>query len=335
MNTIKYKILLMVVLTIITVAVVGGLIFLQSNSENNEDEYEEIGLSAFEERFGQYTPEMWVVEDEETGNKMYVFGSIHVGIADMYPLPERILTAFRESDVLAVENDVRVLEEDMILMMELMTHFTYADGTTLRDNTAAEQLAGLQEMAMAYGVPILPDAAFNKMYYMMLISTMMWDSLGYTSEYGIEMYLMEEAERLGMRIEDIEDPLYTFSLLGGLSDEVMISALMTELESFRNGVIEEEAHALFKAWVTGTVSNYYEMMYEEIYEEYGEEGVQLFEEYMLALNYIRNEIMAERAVEFLESGEQYFFVVGALHLQGERGVIRLLQEKGFSVERVV
>jgi len=76
-------------------------------------------------------------------------------------------------------------------------------------------------------------------------------------------------------------------------------------------------------------------MYEEIYEEYGEEGVQLFEEYMLALNYIRNEIMAERAVEFLESGEQYFFVVGALHLQGERGVIRLLQEKGFSVERVV
>lgn len=80
---------------------------------------------------------MWKVENK--GNTVYLLGSIHYGVPDLYPLRNEILTNFSESEVLYVEVDITNQEEMMKAMVEKMSELEeklkesskYQDGTTL------------------------------------------------------------------------------------------------------------------------------------------------------------------------------------------------------------
>ena len=47
----------------------------------------------------------------------------------------------------------------------------------------------------------------------------------------------------------------------------------------------------------------------------------------------RNVAMADKINELLQEGRKYFFVIGAGHLGGEMGIIKLLEAKGFRIEQ--
>jgi uncharacterized protein len=52
------------------------------------------------------------------------------------------------------------------------------------------------------------------------------------------------------------------------------------------------------------------------------------------LIYKRNRNMARKIEGFLGTNGTYFVVVGAAHLLGDRGIIQLLREKGYTVEQL-
>jgi len=53
------------------------------------------------------------------------------------------------------------------------------------------------------------------------------------------------------------------------------------------------------------------------------------------LVYERNRNMADRIAAHLKTAHKsFFFIVGATHLVGKRGIIRLLMDKGFPVDQL-
>ena len=48
----------------------------------------------------------------------------------------------------------------------------------------------------------------------------------------------------------------------------------------------------------------------------------------------RNIAMADKAMEYLDSGETVFFIAGAGHFCGDKGIPELLKSKGCTVERI-
>jgi uncharacterized protein YbaP (TraB family) len=48
----------------------------------------------------------------------------------------------------------------------------------------------------------------------------------------------------------------------------------------------------------------------------------------------RNVKMAERIETFLKDSDAYFVLVGAGHLVGDKGIVRLLQDKKYKVEQL-
>ena len=48
----------------------------------------------------------------------------------------------------------------------------------------------------------------------------------------------------------------------------------------------------------------------------------------------RNQAMAEKIARMIEAGGKPFVVVGALHLVGEKGVVRLLEDAGYRLRQV-
>ena len=48
----------------------------------------------------------------------------------------------------------------------------------------------------------------------------------------------------------------------------------------------------------------------------------------------RNEIMANQVKNYLKQYKNTFFAVGAAHMDGPTGVIRLLRDAGYTVEEI-
>ena len=55
-------------------------------------------------------PLLWQVQDKDSRVRLYLFGSLHYGDETFYPLPDAVLQAHRDSDVLAVELDIDALD---------------------------------------------------------------------------------------------------------------------------------------------------------------------------------------------------------------------------------
>ncbi|MBO5105021.1 MAG: TraB/GumN family protein, partial [Ruminococcus sp.] len=59
-----------------------------------------------------------------------------------------------------------------------------------------------------------------------------------------------------------------------------------------------------------------------------------YADYMDVMLYNRNKGMADKASEFLKEGKNYLFMVGSAHYAGDRGVDDLLEEMGYTVEKI-
>ena len=57
-------------------------------------------------------------------------------------------------------------------------------------------------------------------------------------------------------------------------------------------------------------------------------------EYNQAIAVQRDELMLEKAIEYLESGNTVFYAVGLAHLLSETGLVDGLREAGYTVEIV-
>ncbi|MCP4647045.1 MAG: TraB/GumN family protein, partial [bacterium] len=80
---------------------------------------------------------------------------------------------------------------------------------------------------------------------------------------------------------------------------------------------------VFKAWENGDILEMEALTLEEIE---GNPELKPINEKLLDE---RNFSMVERIEEFLQDDETYFVIVGAAHLVGENGIIRLLEESGY------
>ena len=119
------------------------------------------------------TPLLYEVTNEQ-GHKIWLFGSIHIGRPEFYPLPPYVTQAFAQADGLAVEFDLVAFEKDLAAQVEALQAMIYTDGTTIRDHLSPELYAA--------AVAILEEAGvYNAMldYYIPAMWATTIESLSY------------------------------------------------------------------------------------------------------------------------------------------------------------
>ena len=88
---------------------------------------------------------------------------------------------------------------------------------------------------------------------------------------------------------------------------------------------EEYGKHLQQAWINGDTGQM-----EKIIREQTSDAV----EFAKAMVEDRNLHMADVAEQFLKGKEQAFVMVGAAHMVGPGGVVRILEKRGYKVEQV-
>ncbi len=263
---------------------------------------------------------MWKVEHD--GNLVYLVGSIHVASENMYPMNPEIEQAFAESDVIVLEIDVSKSDDPEIL--QLMAEKTmYQDGSSLKDHISAEvyeQLgAALESISLPADAldPFKPWVAATNLEMFRLMQ------FGFDTEMGIDMYFLKQALERGMPVMELESFEFQLNMFESFSDQLQESMLKEMLAQFNN--YDKTAEIYSNLWITGDDQMLIDMI----------EEMTVNEEMYQAMVADRNVQMTEKILEYLHGEEPavYFVIAGAAHMLGDHGIVTLLEEKGFNVER--
>ncbi|MBI4906519.1 MAG: TraB/GumN family protein [Acidobacteria bacterium] len=257
-------------------------------------------------------------------NSLFLLGSIHIGNKEMYPLAKEIEEGFDGSSVLFVEVDMNHIDM-MKLQTLVMEKGMYKDGDSLWNHISPEARKKVEAFCEQSGFPSI--AAGKMRPWMFSMFATMWPLMkkgGMDVNLGIDMYFMGKQEKIKdrMRVQEIETAEQQLDMLASLDGKLQEAQLVSVMEMASGaGRIEE----IQKIWIDGDGDKLDQLMTQMSGGET-----------MKVLITDRNKKMADAAEAFLKGAEkaQGFFVVGAAHMVGKEGIVRLLEKKGFAVERV-
>ena len=120
---------------ILFILFLGGsfFIFKSLDKKNNNDDIKQSEVEK-EESKKIATPLLYEVTKKCSENKIYLFGSIHVADDRAYPMQDKIIEAYKNSDYLAVEFDLIKYEKDLQEQIDTMTLLAYSDGSTIKEH---------------------------------------------------------------------------------------------------------------------------------------------------------------------------------------------------------
>jgi uncharacterized protein YbaP (TraB family) len=253
-------------------------------------------------------------------NTVYLLGSIHAATPEMYPLPKQIEAAFRSSTVLAVEVNVNKLDTNR--MRNLMSTGFYPPGDSLWRHISPEGKQVVLRFCARHGLPPEVFAGLKPWAAILVVSGLPLVSGGMSFDLGIDRHFLGRVFR-GMRVEQIETMEQQVQLIAGIGGSNPERVLLEAVQSADTDA--SYAADMQDAWLAGDTRTL-EGMVSQMYAAAPE-----FADKLIARRNVR---MAEAVERYLNGRETCFVVVGAAHLVGEIGVIRLLEQKGYRVERV-
>lgn len=278
-------------------------------------------------------PILYKVTDSE-GNVAWLFGSIHVGREDYYPLPEYVMNAFDGSDALAVESNVVAQEADQAAATQLLMGMMYKDGTDIKSHISAELYDRCVTIMQAENIYMPMMDRFHAFLWSSLIQELALNKCSGDMMLGVDRHLIEKATSAGkpvLEVENIEEHYYLYEKF---SDEITVMMLEESAEMYEN---PEEADAeiiqMMDLWASGDEQAFVDYIASED-DGLTAEELELYTQYNQVMITDRNLAMADWTEDALASGDEVFIVVGAAHVIGEDALVDLLTQRGYTVERV-
>ncbi|UCH46917.1 MAG: TraB/GumN family protein [Betaproteobacteria bacterium] len=268
-----------------------------------------------------YSPPFWEVRSGN--NVVYLFGTIHVGKADFYPLPSRVDSAFRDSNVLALEADPANQQEAVTAIMSAM----YTPPDNIENHLAPALLSSVAEVSAGYGLPFEQIRQMKPYLLMFTLTALEYERLGYSAAQGLENHLSQRARSDGKRVVALESMLGQMQMLDNLSPKLQTEMLQITVDEIANAEVAGLVGAMIEAWRTGKVGTLEEVLTVE--ERRLPDG--LANEFHQRFLTERNVNMAQQVERMLATGERAFVAVGAMHMVGDGGIPAILAERGYQV----
>jgi hypothetical protein len=253
---------------------------------------------------------------------VYLVGSIHLGDSSMYPLPKEVESAFSAAKVLAVE--INIKNADQAKMMGLIQKYgLYTGDDSLTKHLPKETQTALDEYCTKHNVPRQGMEQLKPWVVAVTIAAMAWQQAGEDPSLGIDMHFLEESKP-PQRIDELETMESQLSIFAEASEEEQQSMLATILK--QGDKIKDIITRTQAAYMAGDPDALQKVM-----DEQDDMGSKSLEKKLLD---DRNATMTTKMEEYLKGKESIFVVVGAAHIIGNKGIAKLLRDKGYKVDQV-
>lgn len=268
-------------------------------------------------------------------NTLYLLGSIHLGIPDMYPMQKPIRDAFAQSDTLWVEVNLLDREASMQYFTRLMT---YQDGTQLKEHVSEQTYEKLQKvleqlnMAQDTFDPFKPWAITTNLS----MANMTGESadMAQGAALGVDMYFTNSALLTGKPIHELEGLKFQADLFNNVPPAVQEKELNEVLDQILAPAADKPDDASKQLrqwqllWTKADLEKFSESFTGSVEMVKSDSAQRLFGE--------RDKNMAKKLMELLdkEGASTHFVVVGAGHFVIKDMIIDQLKANGYEVEFV-
>lgn len=256
---------------------------------------------------------------EKDGKTLYLGGSVHVA-KDRYKFTKPIEKAFDESTVLATEiilSDVQSSIDD-----ETRKSFYFPEGDNLFNHLTKENEVKVKGFIRELNLNTDEISKLKPWLAGSTISQIQYNKAGISGNKGIDMYFTNKALKDHKKLDELESAKFQFDMFGSLTYEEQEKAHITSLKSTKETV--EEVNNLSEAIIKGDL---------EVLNESLQSMDKNDKSYTVVIK-DRNINMANKIDELIKHNEKYFIVVGAAHVVGDDGLVNLLTQKGYKVERL-
>ena len=277
---------------------------------------------------------MWQISSEDA--TVYVLGSIHFADQSFYPLRAEIEEAFERSEFLVVELDITAVTADKYNSL-LASKGTYKNGRSIEDELSAETMNALHRRLESLGIKYDNVKQLKPGMMVLTLTSVQLMQLGLDPALGIDLHFINASRTTDKQADgqvdnkaviELESIDQQFDLFLDISDgDLLLKETlhsMDEAETMMSDIV--------RYWKNGDEAAMNRLLFEDTLRDYPAFNI-IYER----LFYERNREMAEKIAAMLDmpgsKGASYFVVVGSGHLIGDRGIVNLLKEKGFKVER--
>lgn len=263
-------------------------------------------------------PDLW--QFEKSGVKNYLFGSIHLGSDDMYPLSKTVKRAYKATDELVVEFDFR--PEDGAKMIALFQKYGFDRQSTLESRLSHKGKEIYKSYCVKHALPCKQFAPYKAWFLSIQVMAKKLHDLGYREELGIDKHFLEQAHEMNKSVFSLESPEMQFSMLANFTNQQQEAMLIQMLESD-----DKQFTDMFDAWKTGNDGALIRMLKKDI----DKPGMKDMYKQMLD---DRNFNMVDNIEKQNKTGKSLFVVVGAGHIIGQKGLVNLLRDKGYQLTQL-
>ncbi|MFZ1815004.1 MAG: TraB/GumN family protein [Rhizobiaceae bacterium] len=269
---------------------------------------------------------MWLVT-REGARPSFLLGTMHSADPRVRKLAPEAEAALARADRILIENtevlDPRKTQEALVKYKEMTL---LLDGTTLDQKVPAESVEALQAAVEERNMPW--QIARHMQPWMIAAAIAIPVCEVEAKKSGMEVLdttignFALENDKMLVGLETIEEQ---FRAVASIPAEFHFNALNETLKlgSLSDSVMETTK----QLYLSGKIGMLLPLVRAFAPTTYSGKGYAEFQELLIAR---RNVTMVERAADHLENGN-VFMAVGALHLPGTKGIVRLLQDKGYAL----
>jgi len=244
----------------------------------------------------------------------FLLGTIHSEDPRVLDFAESLVGQLGSAEVFAME-----LVPDLPTLNRLTQYMHYQDGTTLEDRIGPERFARVRAALGNYRVP--PDwIARMKVWAAMMTLSVPPPQTGLFMDFSLSL----RAAGAGLKVIGLESLEQQLSFLEEMPAEQQLALLDQALEEYAS--IAEVHNLMVESYLKGDLGGLVAHTEDQLRELAPQARQYFIDQGIVA----RNRRMVEALLP--ELAERTVFVaVGALHLPGESGLIRLLRQAGYDL----
>ncbi len=256
-------------------------------------------------------------------NTVYILGSIHVLAEEYYPLTRSFSYAYYNSQKIIFEIDPEILFSPETAKNN-EKHYTFQNGQTLKSVLSPGTYQLLKKKLEPLGLDMTQIDTLKPWVVYLNMSGKFDSSIEFRPDLGIENYFYRRAKDAWKPtggLETVQDQIEVFDRLPMKVQEAMLKETLTMTDSKKR---EQAFLHMVKSWHQGSLKGLEELV----------ESMKTFPLFYKKLLVERNHNWVPQIEKFLTEEKNVLVIVGAAHLAGKDGLLTLLKEKGYELERV-
>ncbi len=261
---------------------------------------------------------LWEITGKGLEKPSYVFGTIHMIDREHYFLTDAAREAFDKAYNVTFEIDMEEMTDLGRLMPLMMKAFMQGD-TTLQDLLSEEEYSLVSNHFQEIGLPMMFVERIKPMFLSALTSGDMSSPTAQQDIVSYEMELMEMAQDKEKEIMGLETAEYQMSMFDSIPYRVQADMLVAAIQDQSGS--SDQMERMIELYTTQNIEGMQSLMEED-------QDVLDYQDLLLVT---RNRNWIPVMEKRMADGPS-FFAVGAGHLAGAEGVLRLLMEAGYSIK---